>query len=132
MGIDLFAPVGTEVRAFADGKILLFGNNSAHLDYGYTLVTEHRFGGVSLYALYGHLNRASIETKKCDQLIKAGELIAWLGDRSENGGWLPHLHFQLSYERPTVPDMPGVVRDSDRAIGLIKYPDPRLVLGPIY
>jgi murein DD-endopeptidase MepM/ murein hydrolase activator NlpD len=140
MGIDLFAPVGTPVHAFADGEIHLVGYNSEPLDYGCTVVTRHRLGreeagndeGFTLYALHGHLNRASLEGKREGQPIRRGEIIAWVGPKEENGGWLPHLHFQLSFARPDRPDMPGVVTLRDRALARLKYPDPRLVLGPIY
>ena len=59
-------------------------------------------------------------------------VIATVGDKSVNGGWDLHLHFQLSWKEPEVNDMPGVVKRSDREEALALYPDPRLVLGPIY
>jgi murein DD-endopeptidase MepM/ murein hydrolase activator NlpD len=132
MGIDLFAPAGTEIFSFADGKIYDSAYHSADGDYGYTLLTEHEFGDSKIYALYGHLNQASILEKKRGQPIQSGEVIAWLGDRHENGGWTPHLHFQLTYEKPDKADLPGVVSEEDLAQALLKFPDPRIVLGPIY
>src|SRR5206468_2917678 len=107
MGIDLFSPVGTEVHAFMEGQIARFAYNGAEQDYGYTLITEHvlnstehELSGLKLYALHGHLSRKSLEGKKEGQKIQGGEVIAWIGDRHENGGWFPHLHFQLSYAKP--------------------------------
>jgi len=132
MGVDLFAPVGTPVHSFANGKIFLFGNNNNDGDYGYTLITEHRFGDTCLYALYGHLSRKSLDGKVPGQPIGVGDVIAWVGDRHENGNWTPHLHFQISPEKPEKPDMPGVVSAEDHAAALLKYPDPRIVLGPVY
>jgi murein DD-endopeptidase MepM/ murein hydrolase activator NlpD len=132
MGVDLFAPAGTAVHAFWEGEIFLYGNNSAHLDYGYTIVTRHVLDGIELYALHGHLAGRSLAGKSAGQPIRRGEAIAWLGERQENGGWHPHLHFQLSYEKPLKPDLPGVVSLRDRELARLKYPDPRLVLGPIY
>ena len=55
-----------------------------------------------------------------------------MGAHDENGGWEPHLHFQLSYQEPETHDMPGVVAPSDRDEALQIYPDPRLVLGALY
>ena len=55
-----------------------------------------------------------------------------LGDKSENGGWNPHLHFQLSLVAPEVPDIPGVVSENDRKQALQIYPDPQLILGSLY
>ena len=55
-----------------------------------------------------------------------------MGDKHENGGWEPHLHFQLSLIEPTTHDMPGVVNPKNRDAALQNYPDPRLVMGSIY
>ncbi|CAN5508164.1 hypothetical protein BH09PLA1_BH09PLA1_20170 [soil metagenome] len=132
VGIDIGAPAGTDCRAFYDGVVLLQGYNPAAGDYGYTIISQHLLDGVPLFALWGHLSKSSIELRRDGDEFRAGDVIAHLGDRHENGGWNPHLHFQLSYERPTRPDMPGVVSAADRSRALEIYPDPRLVLGPLY
>lgn len=132
VGIDIAAPVGTPVHAFADGWVHLQGYNGAAGDYGYTIVTRHVLDGVELYALLGHLDAKSIELHREGDAFQAGDVLAHVGDRHENGGWHPHLHFQVSYQRPDKPDMPGVVSEADRARALEIYPDPRLVLGPLY
>lgn len=132
MGIDIAAPVGTPVHAFHEGEIFLLGNNPQPGDYGYTIITLHHLDGVPLYVLHGHLSAKSIAGKKPGDRFAKGEVIAWIGDREENGGWNPHLHFQLSYERPETCDMPGVVSMSDRERALRIYPDPQLVLGKLY
>jgi murein DD-endopeptidase MepM/ murein hydrolase activator NlpD len=132
VGVDLAGPVGEPVHAFWDGVVHRFGYNAAVGDYGYTLVTEHVFGQRRLWALHGHLSAASIEGRQVGQRFRRGEVIAWLGDRHENGGWNPHLHFQLAIVAPDVADLPGVVAEEDRAEALRRYPDPRLVLGPLY
>ena len=81
---------------------------------------------------YGHLSAESIKGKKIGQNISRGEVICWMGDKHENGGWESHLHFQLSINEPETHDMPGVVDPQNRDEALENYPDPRLVLGPIY
>ncbi|MEM7167118.1 MAG: peptidoglycan DD-metalloendopeptidase family protein [Planctomycetota bacterium] len=131
MGIDLAAPVGTPVHAFADGKVFAVGYNAAAGDYGYTLITQHELDRVPLYALHGHL-AASVEKLEPGAAVERGAIIAHLGDRHENGNWPPHVHFQLSWDPPTDCDLPGVVSDGEHAAALAKYPDPRLVLGPLY
>jgi hypothetical protein len=88
--------------------------------------------GVDLFAIWGHLSRASLAGKAVGSPIRAGEVVGHLGDRAENGGWPPHLHLQLSFERPETHDLPGVVCRRDLPEALLKFPDPRLVLGPIY
>lgn len=132
MGIDLAAPVGEPVRSFADGTVFLFDYNAAPGDYGHTVIIHHVLDGVDLYALYGHLTAASTANKTVGQKVRAGEVIAWVGDEHENGGWNPHLHLQLSYERPLVCDMPGAVSAANREKALRTYPDPQLVLGKLY
>ena len=42
------------------------------------------------------------------------------------------MHFQLSVVEPETHDMPGVVSASQHAEALEVYPDPRMVLGPLY
>ena len=93
---------------------------------------EHEFNGTKLWALYGHLSSESLETFKIGDIVEKGQLIGWLGDKNENGGWEPHVHFQLSLEEPLNCDLPGVVTPDERDLALEKYPDPRLVLGPLY
>ncbi len=131
VGIDLAAPVGTPVRAFFDGRIHLTGINAAPGDYGGTVITEHRLDDALLWALHGHLSHASA-ARRAGEVVKKGDVLGWIGDRAANGGWNPHLHFQLSRLKPAVCDLPGVVAARDLARALVDYPDPRCVLGPLY
>jgi murein DD-endopeptidase MepM/ murein hydrolase activator NlpD len=133
MGVDLFCPKGTPVHAFTDGELYLFANNATPGDYGYTLIYTHVLeNGETVYALYGHLGAKSVEGKLIGLKVAAGEVIGWAGDRTENGGWPPHVHFQLSTTAPEVCDMPGAVADDQLEAALQKYPDPRIVLGAIF
>ena len=74
----------------------------------------------------------SVKNKSIGQKFNGGDVIAWFGDSHENGGWDPHLHFQLSLLEPETHDLPGVVSSEEISQALLDYPDPRLVLGPIY
>jgi peptidoglycan LD-endopeptidase LytH len=132
VGIDIGAPIGTPVHAFEEGEVFLFACNSAPGDYGYTLITRHLVQNETLFALHGHLSAKSVDGKAPGQQIRRGEVIAWIGDKQENGGWNPHLHFQLSRVEPLVCDMPGVVSEEQLEDALRIYPDPRLVLGRLY
>src|SRR3990167_7703274 len=133
LGIDLSGPVGTPIHAFSDGEVFLTKYNSAAGDYGYTVITKHSVEGKPLFALHGHLSARSVENKIPGQKIRRGEIIAWIGDVHENGGWdMPHLHFQISREAPASCDMPGVAAEAGLDAALKLYPDPRLVLGPLY
>ena len=132
MGVDLGAPVGAAVHAFAAGTVLHQGYNPADGDYGHVVVTEHVLDGRPLYALHGHLSAASVAVRPLGAPFEAGDVLGWLGAERENGGWPPHLHLQLAWERPSTHDMPGAVALAERDAARALYPDPRLVLGPIY
>lgn len=132
MGVDIGGPVGTPVHAFYSGEIFLFGYNDLPLDYGHTLVTKHHIEETELYVLWGHLSKESLKNKEVGQSFQQGDVLGWLGGHEENGGWPPHLHFQLSLKKPTAPDLPGVVSSEDLEEALKVYPDPRLILGPLY
>ncbi len=132
MGIDIGAPAGTIVKSFYDGEIFLFKNNNLKLDYGYTIIVKYNFNNQNLYALYGHLSKSSILNKKIGQKIYSGETLAYVGEKEENGGWPPHVHFQLCLLEPKECDLPGVVSEEQHASALKIFPDPRIVLGKVY
>ena len=81
---------------------------------------------------HGHLSLASISHWKPGDTVDRGAVLAALGNEDENGGWAPHVHVQLSWEAPLDGDLPGVVRPENRLEALEKYPDPRLICGPLY
>lgn len=132
MGIDIWASAGRPVFSIYDGKVAYMRNNDRKGDYGGTIITVHKLADTTLYALHGHLSKASLEMVKPGQDVSKGDKIAELGNREENGGWIPHLHFQLSWEDPGEADMPGVVSDASHAEALRTYPDPKLVLGNLF
>ncbi|MDX1640162.1 MAG: peptidoglycan DD-metalloendopeptidase family protein [Balneolaceae bacterium] len=132
MGIDIWAPAGEPVYSVLDGEIVYSKFLNDEGNYGGTLVLKHVIEGQELFALYGHLSKKSLETFKPGQKRKAGDLMGWIGDESENGNWPPHLHYQLSIEDPGTADMPGVVSKKNLIQAREKYPDPRILLGDIY
>jgi peptidoglycan LD-endopeptidase LytH len=146
MGIDIGAPVATNVYNFDDGILISQGYLSDSGDYGYSMVFEyvwrqseplkgrsyHIEFGEKYWVLYGHLAASSLCLHSVGDRISSGTKIAILGNQYENGGWAPHLHFQLSFTKPKGFDMPGVVSLAERERALDLYPDPRQVLGPLY
>jgi 4-aminobutyrate aminotransferase-like enzyme len=131
LGIDLFAPAGTPVHAPLEGVVFAAANNARWLDYGPVIVLEHATpGGVSFFTLYGHLSVDSLDGMHAGRPIAKGERIARFGTPDVNGGWTPHLHFQLVtdlLDRGT--DYPGVGRPSQRELWLAFCPDPARLLG---
>jgi 4-aminobutyrate aminotransferase-like enzyme/Ser/Thr protein kinase RdoA (MazF antagonist) len=131
LGLDLYMPSNSRVYAPLDGRVHSFNNNSDPLDFGPTLIIEHQTGdGVCFYTLYGHLSPDSLDGLKVDMPVARGQSIARIGDTATNGGWPPHLHFQI------ITDMLGehgnffgVARPSLRDIWLNVSPDPNIILG---
>ena len=121
VGLDIGAPVNTPCMSFDQGEIAYFGYNPSEGDYGHVVVTKHELQGKPLWALYGHLSSRSILGKRKGQKIDRGEIVGWIGGKEENGGWEPHLHFQLSWSDPMTHDMPGVVNPKDRSDALARY-----------
>jgi 4-aminobutyrate aminotransferase-like enzyme/Ser/Thr protein kinase RdoA (MazF antagonist) len=146
LGIDLQVEPGSAVRAPLDAVVHALANNAAPLDYGPVVILRHRFDDAKaaskmlapavagepqeFFALYGHLTTQSLAGLRVGQKIAPGEKFAEVGTTQENGGWAPHLHFQIiadSLELGT--DFPGVARASERRVWTSLSPDPNLLLG---
>ncbi|MEN9786161.1 MAG: hypothetical protein RLZZ299_1425, partial [Pseudomonadota bacterium] len=124
VGLDLGAPAGTPVHAFADGVVEHAGVNPASGDYGGVVVTRHALPEGVRWVLWGHLAHADARRWRPGDVVRRGEVLARLGTPEENGGWPPHLHLQLAVERPDTHDMPGVVDPAEREAALRRWPDP--------
>ncbi len=131
LGLDVFAPAGTPVRAPLDGRVHSLQLNDNAKDYGPTLILEHRpEAGLAFYTLYGHLALPVLDQLKPGETIRSGDLLATLGAKKVNGGWAPHLHFQVILDlMERNGDFPGVCAKSDAAHWLTLCPDPRPLLG---
>ena len=131
LGLDLFVEPGTPVSAPFDATVHALANNSAALDYGPVVILHHSLAsGLEFFTLYGHLSAATLDSLKVGQRISRGEVFAPIGHARENGGWPPHLHFQIVLDlldRST--DFPGVAFASGRSVWLSLSPDPNLILG---
>ncbi len=131
MGIDLFARPGTPVHAPLSGTIHAFGTNAAPLDYGPMIILAHRTDNDEpFFTLYGHLRQDSVEGLCKGDAVKQGERVAAIGTPPVNGGWTPHVHFQIIIDLLDLDrDFPGVCRSSQRAVWCAFSPDPNLVLN---
>ena len=132
IGLDIAAPINTPVFAFAKGSVFLYGNNNNPYDYGPTIITKHLLNHITVYALHGHLSLESLAHIKTISSFQAGDIIGYIGSKEVNGGWNPHLHFQLSLLKPETYDLPGVVHQDQLEWALQMYPDPQFVLGKLY
>ena len=131
LGLDIFAPAGTDVCTPLSGRVHSSRINDNPGDYGPTIILEHTPApGLKFHTLYGHLSRDSLKGLKPGTAFMAGEKIADLGTKRENGGWPPHLHFQVILDIGAAKgDYPGVCRRSEAERWLAICPDPRPLLG---
>ncbi|HEX9857069.1 MAG TPA: peptidoglycan DD-metalloendopeptidase family protein [Paracoccaceae bacterium] len=95
LGIDVFAPAGTEVFAPLAGRVAHVTYNADPLDYGHTLILEHEAGAARFWTLYGHLGASLPGLASVGDRVEASQVVAHLGDWHENGGWAAHIHFQI-------------------------------------
>jgi murein DD-endopeptidase MepM/ murein hydrolase activator NlpD len=83
-GVDISTPMGTMIKATADG-IVSFSN--WHNDSGYIVVLEHGHGFRTIYA-HNKLNYV-----KVGQRVKRGEVISLSGSTGSSTG--PHVHYEV-------------------------------------
>lgn len=87
-GVDLAGvPVGTPIKAAADGVVIIAKMGGYNGGYGNYIVISHPNG---TQTLYGHLN--SISISRGDQ-VNQGQVIGGLGNTGRSTG--PHLHFEV-------------------------------------
>ena len=128
LGIDLTVPAGTPVFAPYAGVVHSVADHDQPGDYGPTLILQHRHHDLTFYTLYGHLD-PRVLTLTLQQPCQPGDLIAHVGDEHRNGGWPPHLHFQIIHDmHPHTNDYPGVCCKINKQNQLINCPDPNLIL----
>lgn len=103
-GVDIGAPMGTEVYAAEDGIVLLATNQDAYRGcrggaYGKVVTIKHDNGLTSLYA---HLSGYTVST---GQRVRRGQLIGYVGSTGWSTG--PHLHFTVFASQTLTPARTG-------------------------
>jgi 4-aminobutyrate aminotransferase-like enzyme/Ser/Thr protein kinase RdoA (MazF antagonist) len=131
LGIDVFAPSGASIFAPIDGVVHQLQDNQSPLDYGPTVILKHQpENGPEFFTLYGHLGRECLQQLQIGQVIKGGMPLAKIGNSNENGGWLPHVHFQLILDLFDFDgNYPGVALPSVKNVWSSICPDPGMMLG---
>lgn len=131
LGIDIFASAGTPVLAPLAGRVVSARYNADPLDYGHTLILAHETPtGQAFHTLYGHLGASLGRLLRVGDPVAAGQTIAHLGTWPENGGWAPHLHFQVMTDLldQRAGNFFGVGHGSLWDIWSAICPDPNLIL----
>ncbi|HUI73794.1 MAG TPA: aminotransferase class III-fold pyridoxal phosphate-dependent enzyme [Candidatus Acidoferrum sp.] len=131
LGMDIFVEPGTAIHAPLAGTVHLLANNVAPQDYGPVAVLRHSTDkGIEFFTLYGHLSVETLKNLHIGKEIAQGEAFASVGEMQENGGWPPHLHFQIIVDLlDFCGDFPGVAKASQRAVWTSLSPDPNVLLG---
>jgi len=83
-GIDIASPVGTPVKAPANGTVVFADYRGG---YGNMVVIDHGFG---ISTLYGHASQLFV---KKGEKIKKGDPVAAIGSTGASTG--PHLHYEI-------------------------------------
>ena len=123
LGMDFWAEAGTSVFAPLSGLVHSFQVNPGSGNYGPTIILYHP--AENIYSLYGHLASSDLESLEVGAQIPAGQQLCHLGKPDENGGWPPHLHFQLIRDLQGFQgDYPGVCSLRDVAFYAQNCPDP--------
>ena len=132
IGVDVFIPAGTAVRAPLAGEVYCFANRQGVGDYGPVILLRHELDGVAFHSLYGHLTESSLDGLDRGMTVDAGTAIASIGRRPRNGDWPPHLHFQLIRDLQDLDDnYPGVAHAADLDFYRVNCPDPgALIVNP--
>ncbi len=122
-GIDFGAPVGSQVRASADGKIEIAGPVSG---FGNHIRIQH----AGFETSYSHLSEIP-ESIKPGVEVKQGEIIALSGNTGLSTG--PHLHFQFYLNREAVDPLPHLgseIQSAAATLGSSVVPSPTASVGP--
>ncbi len=130
LGLDLWAPAGTPVCSPWPGMVHSLANRTGAGDYGGVLILEHQRAGETIHTLYGHLDFRSIPALRKGTPVDRGMVLGRLGNELENGGYLPHLHFQLIRDlEGNLGDYPGVCSEKRLEYYRQNCPDPASILG---
>lgn len=84
-GLDIAAPMGTNIHAAASGTVVTSGWSD--YGYGYHVVISH---GNGVYTLYGHCSRLYANV---GDVVNQGDTIAAVGSTGNSTG--PHLHLEI-------------------------------------
>ncbi len=114
IGADFWADAGQDIVAPLDGIVHSFADNEGFGNYGPCIILKHQDQQNTFYSLYGHLSKKSLDSIRTGQIIKRNHKFCRLGKPGENGGYVPHLHFQLIKNMGDYKgDYPGVCHLSD-------------------
>jgi murein DD-endopeptidase MepM/ murein hydrolase activator NlpD len=131
-GIDYGAPIGTRVRATADGTVSFAGQKNG---YGNVIVLRH---ANAISTLYGHLSAFARDLRSSAR-VQQGDVIGYVGMSGLATG--PHLHYEFhvngvhadplkrapepgpSISRQQMPEFVSVARERVEKLALLRTVD---------
>ena len=131
LAVDVFAASGTPLYAPMEGVVISAEYRPDSLDYGGVIMLEHKTPeGDQFYTLYGHLDPSFLKTLKLGSKVYKGDAFCTLGAQEVNGGWPPHVHFQIILDTVGVgSDIPGVGDPDDMLLWRKLCPNPAALLN---
>lgn len=131
LGTDVWGKADTPVYAPFDATVHSCGIDPTKGGYGSVIILEHQQDGHTFFTLYGHLSADSLKDIQAGTQVQRGDEIARFGVPDENGGWPPHLHFQVMLDMlGYVGDFPGVAYPEEADFWLGLCPDPQAFFPP--
>jgi peptidase M23B len=94
-GVDFADSAGTHIYAAEEGQVIYAGPKGT---YGNAVMIDH---GAGIVTLYGHCSSVAVQV---GQIVKRGELVAYMGSTGRSTG--PHLHFEVRLNGEFVDPMP--------------------------
>jgi len=97
VGVDLYRPHGTEIKAVFDGKAKVINSALG----GKMVFIQHPIftkDGFQVESYYLHMDRFAKGLKN-GQVVKKGDTLGYLGGTGVMEGYFPHLHFGIGMKK---------------------------------
>ena len=99
LGIEIFAPAGTPVRAALAGEVEWAGDGSGDSVSGASAGIRHAFDGEVFWTSYRQLDPGCLKTVVPGRRVEAGDVLGTVARSPRRGDPPPHLQFQVLLSR---------------------------------
>jgi murein DD-endopeptidase MepM/ murein hydrolase activator NlpD len=114
-----------------EGEVFTAEYRDSPLDYGGVVILKHTTpDNDEFFTLYGHLDPQFLDALQVGDKIDKGQEFCKLGGPDVNGGWAPHVHFQIAMTTDGMEaDWPGVADPDDLDFWNSVCPNPASMLN---
>ena len=95
LGIEIFAPAGTAVRAPLAGEVDWISDRPGDSGHGVSAGVRHAYDGEVFWTSYRHLDPGCLKTLVPGRGVEAGETLGTVAESAGGGDPPPHLQFQV-------------------------------------